>query len=73
MVIFRPVRITNRKKRAEIMIKDKLIIKGEKSKISIGEIKATVPKTRVAGTITAPIKSPKTIQVSPCFAAKTAK
>lgn len=32
---------------------------------SIGQIKAAVPKTKVAQTITEPINSPRIIQVSP--------
>ena len=47
--------------------------KGEKSAIFMGDIKATIPKTKVAGTITEPIKSPKIIQVSPAFADNIAK
>jgi len=49
------------------------IPKGEKSVISIGLIRATIPKTRVAGAIIVPIKSPKTIHSILFLAALTAK
>ena len=68
MVILRPVLIKRRKNIAEIIRKNRAITKGEKSGILIGQIKATTPRTKVAGNITAPIKSPKIIQVSPLLA-----
>ena len=43
---------------AEIIRKILAMAKGEKSTILIGQIKATIPKTRVAVIITEPIMSP---------------
>ena len=43
-------------------VKNLATAKGEKSFISMGLISATIPKTKVADPITAPIKSPKIIQ-----------
>ena len=47
--------------------------KGEKSEILIGQIKATMPKTKVDGKITEPIRFPKIISVSPFLAEAMAK
>ena len=58
---------------AEIIKKNRAMAKGEKSGISIGQIIATIPKTKVAGTITEPIKLPKIIQVWPFRAETMAK
>ena len=68
MVILRPVRTKKRKNIAEIIRKNRPIAKGEKSGTLIGQIKATIPKTRVAGTIIEPIKFPRIIQVRPFLA-----
>lgn len=46
-----------------IIVKILATAKGEKSPILIGQIKATVPNTKVAGPIIAPIKSPNTIHL----------
>lgn len=53
--------LTNKKKKNIPITKNTLATaKGEKSPISIGQIIATIPKTKVAGPIIAPIKSPNT-------------
>jgi len=67
-VTLRWVRTKKKKKKAEIIKKNRAITRGEKSTISIGQIRATIPKTRVDGTITAPIKFPRIIQASPLLA-----
>ena len=59
----------NIKKKTAEVIKNILAIKyGEKSVMVIGEIKTTIPKTRVAQLMTLPIKSPKISQDSPFLA-----
>lgn len=56
------------------MIKNILAIaKEEKSVMTMGLIKATVPKTKVEGIMTDPIKSPRIIQVSPALAEEIEK
>ena len=46
---------------------------GEESVILIGQITATIPKTRLAGTMIAPIRSPRIIHVWPFLAEAMAK
>ena len=62
LVIFLPVLKKIKKKMAEIIRKDLPTARVEKSKNSIGQIIATIPKTRVVVIITPPIKFPKIIQ-----------
>ena len=49
------------------------IAKGEKSAIKNGEAKPTIPKTKLEGITTAPIRSPKISQVSSFLAEEIAK
>ncbi len=72
-MIFWPVLKKNRKEIAEIIRKILAMARDEKSVICMGQIKATIPKTKVAGTITAPIKSPRISQHSPFLAETNGK
>ena len=56
-----------------IIVNILVIKKGEKSLISKGEIRAIIPRSKVAQTITEPIKSPSIIQFSPRRAEITEK
>ena len=62
LVIFFPVLKKIKKKMADITRKILPMAKSEKSKKLIGQMRATVPKTKVAVIITLPIKFPKIIQ-----------
>ena len=73
LVIFLSVREKKKKKIAEKTKKIRAKVKGNEGEILIGVIKATVPKTKLEGTITEPIKSPKTIQFSFLLAETKAK
>src|SRR4030042_5654036 len=68
LVILWPVRTNVKKESAAKTRKILAMAKGEKSAICIGQIKATIPKTRVEQTTTEPIKSPKISQPSPFLA-----
>jgi len=69
LVIFFPVLKKIKKNIAERIRKNRPTARVEKSKNSIGQIIATIPKTRVAVIITPPIKFPKIIQSWPFLAA----
>ena len=68
-MIFFPVLIKKRKKRAEIIKNILAAIIDGTSVIFIGEIKETIPKTRVAVIIVPPIRSPSSNQSSLFLAA----
>ena len=72
-VNFFPVLIETRKRRRAAIKNILAITKGEKSFTSNGAISATIPKIKVELEITAPIKSPKIIQLSPRLAERTEK
>ena len=64
-VIFLPVLIKTINNRDAIIVNILVIKNGDMSLISKGEIRAIMPSTNVAQTITEPIMSPKINQFSP--------
>ena len=73
LVIFPLVRTNRKKKRADRIMNILDMAKGEKLEIWTGWIRATIPKTKVDGTMTAPIRLPRIILVWPFLADIMAK
>jgi len=69
LVILWSVRTKKKKKRAAIIKKNLAMANGEKLEILIGQIRATIPKTRVVVITAEPIRLPKTNQSWPFLAA----